>query len=457
MTFVAADAFALVAGVVLAVFVARRPLPALIAATLLIGAFALMGHGGDFSAIRAAPPDGWPVLLLVVGAVAALLAVSPLLAGFLFLRVLFELGGPDQPVWWVVPLLLGGGATALVATLRASLADTLHAQGAAAAMHQFGLAAIALGIALLARAVDLPALATLALEAAWLALACLVFCRTLLLVCADVIETGAGTRRLDRLGGLIHRMPATTACYFAGLFAVAVFPPGLGFAAFWPLFQALFVAARVDGLGLELLIVVSALAVAASVGIASLAAIRVFGVAFLGRPRSPRAAVAEEAPRPILLRLAGLSGLITALGVLPGFALLPASAWTAGSAFPLQPWSSYSPLVVAALLMIAGGTAAWVVRGVASGERRREPAWSGGFAAPPPWLPFGDPATQIGPASFSDALRRLVAMVPRPSPGAWPARLHDALLRGLPSLRQWGIEVTLAVAILAIAAWLAAS
>jgi formate hydrogenlyase subunit 3/multisubunit Na+/H+ antiporter MnhD subunit len=457
LAFVAADAFALVAGIVLAVFVARRPLPALLAALFPIGAFALMGHGGDFVAIRASPPDGWLVLLLVLSAATALLTASPLLAGFLLLRVLFDLCGPTQPLWWAVPLLLGGTATALAATLRASLADTLHAQAAAAAMHQVSLAVTALGIALLARAVDLPALASLALEAAWLALACLVFCRALLLVCAEAIETAAGTRRLDRLGGLIHRMPTTTACHLAALFAVAALPPGLGFAAFWPLFQALLVAARIDGLGLELLIAVSVAALAASVGIAALAAVRVFGVAFLGRPRSPRAAVAEEAARPVLARLAGLAGLITVLGLLPGLALLPASAWTGDSAFPHEPWPGYSALAIVALLMMAGGAAVWVRRGIASGERRREPAWSEGFAAPPPWLPFGDPATQVGPASFSEPLRQLAATVPKLPLDIWPTRLRDALLRGLATLSEWGIEVTLAVTALAIAAWLASS
>ena len=457
LALLAANSFALVIGVVAAAFVARRPLPALISALFLIGAFALMGHSGDYTAIRASPPDGWLVLVLVIVAATALLVASPLLAGFLLLRVLLDLCGPAQPAWWAAPLLLGGASIALSSTLRASLADTLHSQAAAASMHQFGLASIGLGIALLARAVDLPALATLALEATWLALVCLVLGRTLLLVCADSIDIGAGTRRLDKLGGLIHRVPATTACYLAGLFAVAVLPPGLGFAAFWPLFQALFFAARTDGLGLGLLIAATTIAVAASFGLAALAAVRVFGAAFLGRPRTPRAAVADEAFQPTLKRLAPPAGLITVLGVLPGLALLPACEWTGGNVFFLAPWPGYSPIGTAALLMIASGAVVWVVRAVASGERRREPAWSGGFAPPPAWLPFGDPATQIGPASFSDPIRRLLATVPRPRLDGLPNRLRAALLRGLPALNQFGIEVTLAVAVLAIAAWLASS
>ena len=40
------------------------------------------------------------------------------------------------------------------------------------------------------------------------------------------------------------------------------------------------------------------------------------------------------------------------------------------------------------------------------GGHPARPAWACGFAPPPPWLPFGDPATQYGGASFAQPLRR---------------------------------------------------
>jgi hypothetical protein len=87
--------------------------------------------------------------------------------------------------------------------------------------------------------------------------------------------------------------------------------------------------------------------------------------------------------------------------------------------------AGYSPLAITALLALAGAgaIAAWRLRGV-RGERRA-PTWESGFAAPPPWLPFGDPATQYGAASFSHILRRVLGgpvleareFVERPHPG----------------------------------------
>ena len=58
-------------------------------------------------------------------------------------------------------------------------------------------------------------------------------------------------------------------------------------------------------------------------------------------------------------------------------------------------------------MALAGSTTFWLWRRRGS-ARRREPAWSGGFSPPPPWLPFGDPATQIGAVSFAEPIRRIL-------------------------------------------------
>jgi formate hydrogenlyase subunit 3/multisubunit Na+/H+ antiporter MnhD subunit len=241
-------------------------------------------------------------------------------------------------------------------------------------------------------------------------------CRTLLLMCADAVESGAGTRRLALMGGLLHRMPVIACCCLVGLFTVAVLPPGLGFAAFWLLFQSLIATARIGDFGVQLLVLVVAALTALSVGLMALATVRLFGVVFIGRPRTPRTAVAEEAPRRVRLVLIGLAASLGLLGLLPALVLLPTLGWTHA---PSDRWlalstgaeaAGYSPIAVAALLALV---AIAVLRLLGrSGEQRREPAWSGGFAAPPPWLPFGDPATQAGPASFAGPLRGVPALLP---------------------------------------------
>ena len=411
VTVLAGNGFALAVGLLLLGGIASLR-PAAFAVVCLTVALALAGPSTDFAVMRAAPPDGWraaTVLLLVLAGAGAVSRVNAVVATYLVLRVLFDLCGVGQPLWWGVPLLLAGAGIAVIGSLRGALAETLHEVLSLCSLNQFGMVAMGLGVAQFARADDLPSVASNALAAAWLALVCHVLCRTLLLRCATAVESGAGTRRLDRLGGLLHHMPITAGCCLLGLFTIAALPPGLGFAAFWLLFQSLLVAARVGDLGVQLLIV--------------------------GRPRTPRAAAPEEAPRPVQLVLGGLAASTGVLGLLPALALVPAVGWThaaaSGQWLALRAGAEapgYSPLAVAVLVTLAVFVVLRVLR--RPGEARREPAWSGGFAAPPPWLPFGDPATQFGPASFIEPLRRLLALLP--SAVAMRNRLvrwRDSLLR----------------------------
>lgn len=462
LALIAGNSFALAAGlvVIIASRADRTSVWPILSVVCLLAAFALMGHSGAFNTIRALQPPDAPhtaiILVLTLIAAMCLLRAVPLLAAYLPLRILFDLCGPVQPMWWALPLLIAGAAIAVVTTWHAATADTLHTSMAANVRNQFGMALVALGVALLARTVDLPALTTLALEAFWLAVTCLGLCEPLLLHAADGIEKAAGTRQLDRLGGLIRGLPTTSACCLAGLFALSFAPPGLGFAAFWQTFTSLLAVSRADGLGLQLLVALTAAAIALSLTLATLSGVRLFATAFLGRPRTPRAAVAEELPRQTRLALTGLAAFVVLLGIIPELARLPAIGWSGGSAFPLDLRPAYFATVIAALLVLAAIAATWIRRQGAVREQRREPAWMDGFAAPPPWLPFGDPATQIGPASFIDPLRRLLPSLPMPPLRAWLLRCQAHLSSFAAAAGANAIPVTLIVIIATIAAWLVA-
>jgi hypothetical protein len=137
-----------------------------------------------------------------------------------------------------------------------------------------------------------------------------------------------------------------------------------------------------------------------------------------------------------------------------------------------------------ALALLAGLALAlvWAVsrQGGVAGHRTA-PAWDGGFAPPPPWLPFGDPATEMNGSGFAQPLRDTIgaallgarppastaaphalgirdpaarfllrpAMRVRRTLGAFAERLHGLDARGSLAL---GLLV-LALALAAVAAW----
>jgi hydrogenase-4 component B len=438
----------------------------------LIPAMALLAHlepwGIDlsFSAIRAHPPEGWRAVLVLalvlVGAgskaglaplhvwlppahAAAPAHVSALMSGamtkvalYVIVRMLFDLCGPAQPAWWGVPLMLAGAAGAVLGALRANIEGDIKAALACSTVENVGLIAVGLGLALAARAADLSALASLAMGAALLHAMAHGLFKSLLFLGAGAAQHGAGTRRLDRLGGLIQRMPVTTACMLVGAASLAALPPTSGFAGEWTLFQAILGGPRIGGVALQTLICVVALLMGLAAALAAAAAVRLIGVGFLGRPRTPRAAAAQEVGPPAQFAMLGLAALSLLIGLFPGAVLTAAepalrlavkgSMHDRLGVFTVSPQADglgYAAPAVAVLLALTLGGVVWLVRRRGVGGHRRGPAWDCGFGAPPAWLPFGDPITQYGGASFGQPLRRALGaailgsreMVDMPDPG----------------------------------------
>jgi formate hydrogenlyase subunit 3/multisubunit Na+/H+ antiporter MnhD subunit len=426
------------------------------AAACVIAALALLAPPGSglpnlgFAAMRATPAEGWragaAVLLILLGAgskaglvplhvwlppahSAAPAHVSALMSGamtkiaiYVLIRVLFDLAGPAPPLWWGVALLTVGAASAVLGALRATIEADIKSILACSTIENIGLITIALGTALDARAMDLPSLAALALGGALLHVLAHGLFKPLLFLCAGAAQHGAQTRLLQRLGGLVHRMPITTGCLLVGAAAMAALPPGPGFAGEWMMLQAVLGGSRVGGLALQTIFTVVAALMALAAALAAAAAVRLVGVGFLGRPRTPRTSVADEAGRPARIAMLGLAAAALLLGLLPGPALWlaqPAVHLLTGSGVAQRAglllvatqtdYPGYSAPILAGLLGLTllalfVTLRAWAVRG-----QTRGPAWECGFAAPPPWLPFGDPLTQYAGASFSQIIRKTLA------------------------------------------------
>jgi formate hydrogenlyase subunit 3/multisubunit Na+/H+ antiporter MnhD subunit len=384
-----------------------------------------------------APAHRAPSHNAITHAAALLSGAAVPVAIYLMLRLLFRPIGAAPPEWWGLPLLALGATSVAAGGLGVARRAELDTALAAGTVRQTGLTAIGLGIALVARASDLPAATAMALGAVLLLAALQAVCGTLLALLAGAIRQGAGTRRLDRLGGLVHRMPTSTACLLAGLFGVAALPPGAGFAAIWLLFQALLALPRAGDLAFQILLCALAAVLGLAAALASAGLLRLVGVVCLGRPRTPRAAAADEVTRRARRPLLALATTAMLLGVFVG----PLLRWLAdapirtligtdlgprASLLGLAPGAEspgYAALPLASLLLLAAGLVLWLrrLRGVQS-NRVSGPAWEDGFAAPPAWLPFGNPATQSAGAGF----------VPMVIPAAAPAD-GDALLAGGPA------------------------
>jgi formate hydrogenlyase subunit 3/multisubunit Na+/H+ antiporter MnhD subunit len=226
-----------------------------------------------------------------------------------------------------------------------------------------GIITLAIGLAVAAGARGEPGVAALAWGGALLHVWNHALMKGLAFMGAGAVAHAVHGRDLERMGGLLTRLPRTGSLFLLGLAALAALPPLNGFFSEWLVYLGL-LGGAVGAPGGASIVAWVALATLALVGgLAAIAFARLAGVALLGAPRSPEAASAHE-PSPGLWRpLAALAAACVALGLLPDLALrlaLPALAQASGTAAPaleaqLAPTlhAVAVPVRVAALVLLA--------------------------------------------------------------------------------------------------------
>ena len=349
--------------------------------------------------------------------------VSALMSGVMtkvaiygFVRVAFDLLGPVS--WWMsVPVIVIGAVTAVMGILFANVDGDGKRVLAYSTIENIGVIFTALGLALAFRANGMQALAALALTAALIHAMNHMLFKSLLFMVAGAILNATGQRDLDRLGGLIHRMPSTAFLALVGVTAISALPPLNGFVSEWLLFQAVLQSPNLPQPVLQFLVPAVGGLLALAAALAAACFVRFYGVIFLGRPRSDEARGAAEVDRWSLAAMAALALMCVLAGIMPGVLIdfvAPAVRLAVDARMPPQATnptftlipvaevrSSYSGLLVMAFIAISGGTSSWLVHRLASRRLRRGPAWDCGF-------PNADPVTQYGGGSFAQPIRRVM-------------------------------------------------
>jgi NADH:ubiquinone oxidoreductase subunit 5 (subunit L)/multisubunit Na+/H+ antiporter MnhA subunit len=234
------------------------------------------------------------------------------------------------------------------------------------------------------------------------------------------IERATGTRSLEHLGGLIVRLPVTTAFFALGALSIVGVPTFSGFTSEWLLLQGLLHGFVDHSTSTLIVLLVGVVALALTGGLTAVAFVKVFGIGFLGQARSAAAASAHEVPRTMQLGMAILCVPCVILGVAPGI-MIPllsraAQSGDASIAPRLVDTGIGLTLVqvrgaIAPMLLLAGFVAiVAVILGVNSLRRRparHVEAWRGGGDRPSPRM-------QYTATSYAEPLQRVFADVLRP-------------------------------------------
>ena len=381
--------------------------------------------------------------------------VSALMSGVMtkvavygFVRIVFDLL-VTPAWWWSVVVLAVGSITAVLGVLSALMQRDLKRLLAFSTIENIGIVFIGLGLALAFKAFGMAAAAALAFTAALLHALNHSLFKSLLFFGAGAVLNATGERDIEKLGGLVHAMPQTAFLVLGGCLAISALPPLNGFVSEWLVFQAILLSPDLPQWGLKLMVPAVGAILALAAALCAACFVRAYGIAFLGRPRSPAAISAAETDGFSLAAMGVLLVLCLLLGIVPGVAIdavAPVTQQLVGQSMPPQAaidWlsivpvaesrSSYNGLLVFAFITLSTLLVIEIIHRFASRAVRRGPAWDCGYPDP-------SPVTQYTANSFAQPIRRVFGpvvfrareRVDMPAPGdAHPARLA-VTLRDLP-------------------------
>jgi hydrogenase-4 component B len=389
----------------------------------LFATFALLGHlagGLEFEAFARmpAPSAVWAGVIFMLalvgfGAKAGLVPfhvwlpeahpaapshVSALMSGVMIkmglyglLRILTFLGPPAP--WWGLTLAALGLMTAVVGVSLALHQRDIKRVLAYSSIENMGLICLAFGVAIWGWAAKIPVVAALGLTAGLLHIWNHALMKGLMFLAAGSVLHGTGTKDMEKLGGLMKKMPWTGAFMVAGAVAIAALPPLNGFVSEWLMYLSLMKVgfALNDGRGLAALLAVGLLALIG--GLAAIAFVRLIGIVLMGSPRSEAAAHAHESSPWMLGPMLVLVGLCLTVAVVPenvaavpsglvdhilgrGAVLGPPRLDPSEAPLRILGWMNTG--ILFALGLVATLFQAWSRKS----ERAKGPTWGCGYAEP---------------------------------------------------------------------------
>ena len=352
--------------------IAGAPLPAPVLILALLGFGLLAGI---------IPLHGWvPQAHANASAPAAALFSAVVLKIGLYGIMCFSLLSHVLPLWWGVLVVAAGMVTAFIGGLYALMEHNINRLLAYHTLENIGIILLGLGCGLIGIALHEPVLVALGMTGGLYHLFNHSLFKTTLFLGAGAVWFRTGHRDIEKLGGIGKRMPVISLAMLVGLMAMAALPPLNGFAGEWVIYQSFF---RLGSLPLfvgRFIGPLLAVGLAITGALAVMCMAKVYGVTFLGAPRTQEAENATSAPWLMNLSVALLAACCVVAGVAAPW-LLPLLQHAVP--LPLQTAHTAVSQPMVTLLLLASPLLPFILMIVFRGDRlpnrSRGSAWVCGY------------------------------------------------------------------------------
>lgn len=222
-----------------------------------------------------------------------------------------------QYTWWGVLILIVGGISAVLGVAYALMEHNIKKLLAFSSVENIGIILIGLGICFIAVAQKNVFLGGLALAATLFHTLNHALFKGGLFLGAGSIQYSTHTKDMEELGGLIKKMPLTALFVLCFSLAISAIVPFNGFVSEWMTYQALLANITLGQAGINIISILSVAALALSGALAAACFVKMFGISFLGLPRSDHAANAKEVPKIMNIGMGIIALSCIVLGVFP--------------------------------------------------------------------------------------------------------------------------------------------
>jgi formate hydrogenlyase subunit 3/multisubunit Na+/H+ antiporter MnhD subunit len=233
-----------------------------------------------------------------------------------FIRVVFQLIG--EIYWgWGAALLIIACMTALYGVLYAMVQEDMKKMLAYSSVENIGIIFIGLALSLIFFGNQLPKLGALALIAALLHSLNHAMFKSLLFMGAGAVLQASREHDIDRMGGILRRMPWTGILFLLGCISIAGLPPSNGFVSEWLIFQTSLQAQALESGVLRAMIPLSAAVLALTGALAATCFVKLYGIAFLGVARTRTTKRTREVSKGMITGQAILAACCVLIGFFP--------------------------------------------------------------------------------------------------------------------------------------------
>lgn len=350
--------------------------------------------------------------------------VSALMSGVMlkvalygFGRFAFQFIGMDV-FWYGLLVTIIGLISAFLGVLYATMEVDMKRILAYSSVENMGIIFAVFGCGMVLMSMNLFPLAVVAFTAAMVHAFSHSLMKGLMFMSAGAVMHATGSKNIEKMGGLIKKMPYTAFFTLIGAMALSSLPFTSGLIGEWLVLQSFITLAQQAGSPELRLLVIFAFILLGLTGATALGCfVRLYGTAFLGCPRSQIVDKAHEQPFFMLLGMGIAAALVVIVGILPDPVVnimqgIVAGPMTAPMGNPLGiiwggsgRYAIYSPAIILAVTVLV---TVFVAVALLGGKRfeRRDVTWNCGT--------YPTSRQQYSATGFSKPLRRAFGSILNP-------------------------------------------